>query len=75
MMRADLGLDPDLRVGEVTRLFDWYPPQLRISGTPYDVSQRDGRFLLSRPVSGQEPNRFEADLVLNWFDELRQLVP
>lgn len=75
MMRAELRLEPELRLGAVTRLFDWDPPLPRISGRPYDVSPLDGRFLLSRTIAAEKTDLLHAELFLNWFDELRRLVP
>jgi serine/threonine-protein kinase len=75
MMRAQLRLDPELQLGPVTRLFEWTKPLPSISGVPYDVSQLDGRFLLTRPVATQTAGAVRVELVLNWFDELQRLVP
>jgi len=44
------------------------------SGETYNVDPRGGRFLLIRP-SKEEVSSAQMRMVLNWFGELRQLVP
>jgi hypothetical protein len=75
MMAASIALSPTLVLGRVTKLFNSQAPVRGISGRPYDVSPRDGRFLiLRRVVAGANP-RIDITVVLNWFDELRRVVP
>ncbi len=40
----------------------------------YDVGS-DGRFLMIKPVAGEESGATELIVVLNWFKELERLVP
>ena len=44
------------------------------SGVSYDVDPKGGRFLMIRLVDDVNPPT-EVRVVLNWFDELRRLVP
>ncbi len=41
----------------------------------YDVSPLDGRFLMSSPVAEGSAGDIDISVVLNWFEELKQLVP
>ncbi len=43
------------------------------SGETYDVDPRGGRFLMNRPP--KEDTSAQIRIVLNWFEELRRLVP
>jgi serine/threonine-protein kinase len=44
------------------------------SGVTYDVDPRSGRFLLIRPPK-EDVSTAQVRIVLNWFGELRRLVP
>jgi serine/threonine-protein kinase len=44
------------------------------SGVTYDVDPRGGRFLMIRPVE-DTGSRARVRMVMNWFDELRRVVP
>ena len=44
------------------------------SGETYDVDPRGGRFLLVRPPK-EEVSSAQVKIVLNWFNELRRVVP
>ena len=73
MMAASVTLSPSLSLGRVTRLFEWEKPPPGASGTPYDVSPIDGRFLLEKPAT-EGPGVINISVVLNWFEELREQV-
>lgn len=75
MMRAAVRLDPDLQLGEVSKLFKWVPPPRAISGQVYDISPVDRRFLMTRPAQSATKETTQVSVVLNWFDELRKLSP
>jgi serine/threonine-protein kinase len=75
MMAASMTLSPTLVVGRVTKLFDLQKPPRFISARPYDISPRDGRFLVVRPVAGAVNRSIDVAVVLNWFDELRRSAP
>ncbi len=73
MMAASVRLSPNLVLGPVTKLFDWIrPPPIR-SGSPYDVSPIDGRFLMLNVPVGT--GSVDIPVVLNWFNELRAQAP
>ncbi|HEY6118682.1 MAG TPA: hypothetical protein VIV66_01925, partial [Pyrinomonadaceae bacterium] len=44
------------------------------SGETYDVDPRGGRFLMTRPPK-EDTSSAQVRIVLNWFSELRRLVP
>ena len=73
-MAAEIELTPNLRLGEVKKLFEWQAPGSVISGHPFDVSPIDGRFLVPR-IATDADTVTEVSVVLNWLDELRRLAP
>ena len=75
MMAAAIELSPTLRVLRVTKLFDWRAPPTAISAIPYDVSRRDGRFLMTRFVTDAVDRPAPISVVQNWFEELTRAVP
>ena len=46
---------------------------INVSGLEYDVSPDGRRFLVLQPVEASGPT--ELHVVINWFDELKRLVP
>jgi serine/threonine-protein kinase len=75
VMAASVTLSPSLSLGRVTRLFEWEKPPSGSSGTPYDVSPVDGRFLFEKPVTDGAGGVINISVVLNWTEELKRLVP
>ena len=74
MMAASVQLSPSLELGRVTKLFDGVRPPSFVSGNPYDISPVDGRFLVVANVAAPGEST-TISVVLNWFEELRELVP
>jgi len=74
MMAASIQLSPNLVLGRVTKLFDWVPPVPGRSGSPYDISPIDGRFLMLKPAA-TDAGSTDLSVVLNWFNELRAQAP
>jgi len=72
MMAARRAAAPDLSWGDPTALFPADYIWSEIFGRPFDVAP-DGRFLMMKRVSGSRPE--EITIVLNWFEELKRLVP
>ncbi len=72
MMAARRAASPDLSWNEPTELFSGDYVQSDVFERPYDVAP-DGRFLMMKSVSGSRPG--EITVVLNWFEELKRLVP
>jgi hypothetical protein len=74
MMAASVKLSPTLSLGRVTKLFDWEKPIPGISGTPYDISPSDGRFLMIKSAT-KNADGTDISVVLNWFEELKSRLP
>jgi len=75
MMSVPIILSPKLKIGRPTKLFDWTRPASVITARPYDISRVDGRFLMGRAVSASAPPPIDISVVINWFEELRMLLP
>jgi eukaryotic-like serine/threonine-protein kinase len=75
MMAASVTLSPSLKLGKVTKLFNWQKPPNGRSAMVYDVSKVDGRFLVTKPVAQTPDGPTYVSVVLNWTEELRQRVP
>lgn len=71
MMAATIQLEPVLALGAVTKLFDWFAPPPGVTGRPFDVSRRDGRFLMTKPLASAAAVNTNVSVVLNWLDQLR----
>ena len=71
MMAVPLTLTPDLALGRVQKLFDWEKPPTGRAGRRYDISPRDGRFILPKRVVSSPTGPTHASIVLNWLSELR----
>jgi serine/threonine protein kinase len=71
MMAATFETEPDFRITHVEELFEGQY-QRHIQWRNYDVAS-DGRFLIIQEP--QEPTPLGINVVLNWFEELKRLVP
>ena len=75
VLSVPVGLSPTFTAGPVVKLFDaagYAGGGSSLSGRTYDVSRDGRRFLMLK--LGPTPAR-SAVVVLNWFEELRRLVP
>jgi hypothetical protein len=66
MIAATIETEPEFRVIEYKELFE------TINYRNYDVAP-DGRFLMIQEP--QEPTPLGINIVTNWFEELKRLVP
>lgn len=73
MMNVSLKTQPELQIGQTTKLFAFQAPPAGISGQAFDVSPVDGRFLVMRREQDAGNGPVQATVVLNWFEELRKL--
>jgi len=64
---------PTFEAGKPVNLFDGIFDLRTSSGVTYDVDPKGGRFLMIRPAEASTAP--SVMIVLNWFDELRRLVP
>ena len=78
MISAQLSLDPELRVTGRTELFSGnYYYMVNWARTVYDYDRANDRFLMVDRSGqiGDETNPPTINVVLNWFEELKQRVP
>jgi len=68
-------LSPELRLGAVTRLFDWDKPAPTIGSRTYDVSPTDDRFLMMKAIAAPSDTSVDLAVTLNWLVEVERLVP
>jgi serine/threonine-protein kinase len=74
VMSVEIQLKPELRLGKISKLFDVQAPPPGTSGSLYDVSPIDGRFVIpvQREVVDETTRVTQVTAVLNWFEELRR---
>jgi eukaryotic-like serine/threonine-protein kinase len=74
MMAVEVTTQPTFSAGKPKLLFEgqYVPVQAGLMGTAYDVSPDGQRFLMIK-ASEQAPT--QINVVLNWFEELKQKVP
>ena len=72
MMAVAIETEPAFSPGNPTRLFE--DPYLRGFRREYDISPDGQRFLMIKEGSSNDAPR-ELHVVLNWFEELKRLVP
>jgi len=79
MMAVDIQTTPALRAGAPQSLFEGHYFEGRtLAGdyrASYDVSPDGKRFLMLKPVAGQNAGSGQLHIVVNWFEELRRRVP
>jgi Tol biopolymer transport system component len=75
IMAVDIDTQSGFEAGKPRQLFEG--PYLLTSGSfPwYDVSPDGQRFLMLKPVESQASAPTQINVVLNWFEELKQKVP
>jgi Tol biopolymer transport system component len=75
MMAVDIATQPAFNAGKPRMLFEgpYLPTPLTFPN--YDVSADGQRFLMLKPVEQAEAAPTQINVVLNWFEELKQKVP
>jgi serine/threonine protein kinase/Tol biopolymer transport system component len=75
MMAVDIATQPSFTAGAPRMLFErpYEPAPFPIAN--YDVSQDGQRFLMLKSVEQSEAAPTQINVVLNWFEELKQKVP
>jgi len=71
VMAVDIATRPNFSAGAPKMLFQGPYDTLATSTPNYDVSPDGQRFLMLKPI--EQP--VQIDVVLNWFEELKQKVP
>jgi serine/threonine-protein kinase len=75
MMSVAISTQPSFAAGNPRQLFkgDY---QMNATGIPeYDISPDGERFLMVKPVEQQQAAPTQINVVLNWTEELKRLVP
>jgi Tol biopolymer transport system component len=75
MMAVEIATQPGFTAGKPRVLFegDYVPTPLQFPN--YDVSQDGQRFLMLKPSEQEAAAPTQINVVLNWFEELKQRVP
>ena len=68
-------LSPDLRLGQPRALFKGRFDSTRVGPPNYDVSRDGRRFLMVDLGEEDDAEPLQINVVLNWFEELKRLVP
>jgi eukaryotic-like serine/threonine-protein kinase len=75
MMAEDIATLPSLAAGKPRVLFEGpYVPTV-FTAPNYDVSPDGQRFLMLKPAEQTQGAATQINVVLNWFEELKQKVP
>ena len=73
MMAVEVATQPSFAAGKPRVLFEgqYASPRRPLSGITFDVSPDGQRFLMTKQASSAP----QINVVLNWFEELKQKVP
>jgi len=76
MMAVDINTQPSFSAGKPKVLFtgQYQPSSSPVPNANYDISHDGQRFLILKP-GGQDQAATQINVVLNWFEELKQKVP
>jgi hypothetical protein len=74
-MVVDITTQPSLSVGKPKVLFEGPYEPTPATFPYYDVSSDGQRFLMLKPSESAEAAPTQINVVLNWFEELKQKVP
>jgi Tol biopolymer transport system component len=75
MMAVDIATQPNFSAGTPRMLFQGQYTPTPTTSPNYDVSPDGQRFLMLKPVESQTSGPTQINVVLNWFEELKQKVP
>jgi Tol biopolymer transport system component len=75
MMAVDIAIQPSFAAGTPRMLFEGPYERAQVPISNYDVSPDGQRFLMLKPVEQTEVAPTQINVVLNWFEELKQKVP
>jgi eukaryotic-like serine/threonine-protein kinase len=75
MMAVDIATQPGFAAGTPRMLFEGRYERAPFPSTNYDVSPDGQRFLMLKPSESAEAAPTQINVVLNWFEELKQKVP
>jgi serine/threonine-protein kinase len=75
MMAVDIATQPAFAAGKPRMLFQGPYAPAPYPTTNYDVSSDGQRFLMIKPSEQEQAAPTQINVVLNWFEELKQKVP
>ena len=76
LMAVGVQTEPSFAPGAAEEVFGgYYAPGGGAVGRTYDISPDGERFLMIKESGSDETSSTEFILVLNWFEELKRLVP
>ena len=75
MMAVDIYTEPGFAAGKPRQLFQGSYVLNYFAGPYYDVSSDGQQFLMLKPVEQAQAAPTQINVVLNWFEELKQRVP
>ena len=75
MMDVDIATQPTFSAGKPKMLFEGPYVLTPRSFPDYDVTPDGQRFLMLKPSEQEQVATTQINIVLNWFDELKQKVP
>jgi len=75
MMAVDISTHPNFIAGKPHVLFEGGYLPTPLTNPNYDVSHDGQRFLMLKPTEQSETAPIRINIVLNWFEELKQKVP
>ncbi len=75
MMAVEIATKPGFSAGTPKMLFEGTYAMPANSTPDYDVSPDGQRFLMLKPAEQEQGAPTQINIVLNWFEELKQKVP
>jgi serine/threonine-protein kinase len=75
MIAMEITSRPTFSVGKPTVLFEGQYVPTPATAPNYDVSPDGQRFLMLKPIDQAQAAPTQINIVLNWFEELKQKVP
>jgi hypothetical protein len=72
---VDIATQPGFAAGKPKVLFEGRYSPAPGTGNNYDVSPDGQRFLMLKPSEQDQAAPTQINVVLNWFEELKQKVP
>jgi Tol biopolymer transport system component len=75
MMVVDIAAQPGFAAGKPRMLFEGRYERAPVPVANYDVSPDGQRFLMLKPSEQAQAAPTQINVVLNWFEELKQKVP
>ncbi len=75
MMAVEIATEPSFSAGNPKMLFEGSYVRTSLTFPDFDVSPDGQRFLMLKPITQQQAAPTQIDVVLNWPEELKRLVP